>query len=115
MIGDAEGQSDDDDILQIVARDIDALPETVGSEQNRLPIIAKAIEQLSAWQALTLAIQLQIAFGKPARQLLRTMLQHPVARKQHERATSRLQNVVLDHAADRVFELPRRLIRVGNV
>jgi len=63
VVGDGKGKFDDDDVAEVFAGDIDALPKAVGAEQHALRILTKLVEKSRAVVVFALFQQVEIVFG----------------------------------------------------
>ena len=115
MIRHAERQLGDDHVLQRLARHVDALPETVGSEQDRAGMGLELLQHLVTRHAFRLAVQGQLLLGQPGRQVARGAAHHFVAGEQDKRSTVRPANIAADHADAVAFELGALTGRIRHV
>ena len=66
VIGHAEWQFGDDDVLQCIAWHVDALPEAVGTEENGSVVFLELFEHGGSGESFSLAVECEVLRGEPA-------------------------------------------------
>ena len=96
MVGHGERQLGDDYGLERVAGHVDALPETIGTEEYGSRVGFELFEQLRALDSIGLAQQAQVARSEPALQAGRHTAKHIVTGEEHECVTIGEARIMLD-------------------
>ena len=69
LVGNTERQFGNDHVLQRVALNVDALPETIGAEQNTTRVAFKLIQKLCPRNTAALNIESVLFIGQPRRKI----------------------------------------------
>src|ERR1051326_1344707 len=96
LIGDREGELDDDYVAELIPLDVDPLPETAGAQQNGVGRGAESLKKNTRRRALALHEHGEIQlFERPAEPLAGG-IEHAVAGEQDERPAAGLFEIVND-------------------
>ena len=91
-----ERQFDDDDVAQRVSANIDALPESVGAENDSLRALSQSLDHRGASQPLALNEQVELGLGKSPSEQVGELPHHVIAGEQHQRSATGLYHEVFD-------------------
>ena len=114
VVWDAEGQPGDDHRFQRLARQVDSLPETLGSEQNGARFLAEPFEHQRAGHRATLAEQGATVLLTPVGDFGCGALEHGVTGEQHQGAAVAGRHVAADRLGTR-FRVVGSLLRVRHL